>query len=284
MTRIRRHGSRQAARARPGAVIRPGCAGCIWSSGQFVHASERSFNACRHAGESASRLRDRVRFGTGGPARCLPHQVIVIAIDPADDRTEQTVVATSRRRSLMFDPRDPGNTDPTELEEGDPNPIGSPAAQHAPRRAVIRHICARGRQPDNFGCMIPASRQLTPRATFTASPRSDPCTSPFPGSHRPAAIVGAFSARSAHMCRSVARQPTGRRHPQPATSRDSHRAPVGRYNVVGSPHPPRGQESGRCPRLDAALFPAPPSSASPPTGRVSCMAGQPGFLSLPYLQ
>ena len=147
------------------------------------------------------------------------------------------------------------------------------------------YLC-QGSPTGHFGCMIPACWRRTPRATFTASSRPDPCTSPFPGSHRPASIVGTHSAKSAQICRSVAGQPTDRRHPPPATSRYSQRAHVGPYSVAGSPYLPRGQESGWCPRADAALLPAPPSSASPadPNGRVSCMAGQPGFLSLPYLQ
>ena len=49
--------------------------------------------ACRHTGESASRLRVRVWFGTGGPARCLPHRVVLIAIDPGNDR-----IRADRRR------------------------------------------------------------------------------------------------------------------------------------------------------------------------------------------
>ena len=102
----------------------------------------------RPASEPASRCSVQTGFGTGGPARCLPHRVFVIAIDPSGRRIGQTLVAAGPRRCLLPDAGDPRNTEPAGPEEADPTPAGSATAEHAPRCTAMHRAWAGVRQRD----------------------------------------------------------------------------------------------------------------------------------------
>ena len=129
----------------------------------------------RPASEPASRRSVQTGFGTGGPARCLPHRDFVIAIGPSGRRIGQALVAAGRRPCLLPDAGDSRNTEPAGPEEADPTPAGSATAEHAPQCAVMHRAWAGGSPTGHFGCMIPACLQ-PPRhgATCTPIPRPDP--------------------------------------------------------------------------------------------------------------
>ena len=101
----------------------------------------------RAAGGPASRHGVRVGFGTGDPARCLPHRVFVTAIDPAGHGIEQTVVCG---RQPVLDAGDHRKSERNEPEEADPKPIGSATAEQVPGWTVIHHTRAGVRQRDTW--------------------------------------------------------------------------------------------------------------------------------------
>ena len=117
----------------------------------------------RPASEPASRCSVQTGFGTGGPARCLPHRDFVIAIDPSGRRIGQALVAAGRRPCLLPDAGDPRNTEPAGPEEADPKPAGSARAEHAP--AVRRDAPCLGRGFANGTLRLHDSR--VPAATPT---------------------------------------------------------------------------------------------------------------------
>ena len=116
----------------------------VWPGGYCATVTSR---LSRAAGGPASRHGDRVGFGTGDPARCLPHRVFVTAIDPAGHGIEQTVVCG---RQPVLDAGDHRKSERNEPEEADPKPIGSATAEQVPGWTVIHHTRAGVRQRDTW--------------------------------------------------------------------------------------------------------------------------------------